>query len=258
MKIQSKNRQVVLITGASSDIGCEVIRQLASNDSDEFASAIYLAHAHSGAQKLEALGQDLNLKDRLNIIQSDLTDETELMDLIQVVREQCGVPTHIVHLAAGRLELRRATEFNWQSYLSDFEIQLRSIGQILQEFLPAMSKSELRCKVLFMLSSTTIGAPPKFMSQYVVTKYALLGLLRSLAVEYAEANICFNAVSPSMVETQFLTNIPSKYVEMAAAANPRKSNATLTDVVPIVRFLLSRDSDYISGANIPVTAASIL
>lgn len=256
--MQNKNRQVILITGASSDIGCELIRQLASADSREFADAIFLAHAHSGVQKLEALGLDLDLKDRLEIFQCDLTVEAELTELIQAVREQYEFPTHIVHLAAGRFELKRATEFDWQSYIAEFEIQLRSIGLILQEFLPDMAKSDTFCKVLFMLSSTTVGAPPKFMSQYIVGKYALLGLLRSLAVEYAEASICFNAVSPSMVETQFLKNLPDRYVEMAAAANPRKSNATVTDVAPTVRFLLSQDSDYISGANIPVTAASTL
>jgi len=258
MKNKNNNRQVILITGASSDIGCEVIRQLVSGKSDEFSNAVYLAHANSGVKKLNDLGKALNLKDRLQVIQTDLTVETELGKLIQIVREEHQFPTHIVHLAAGRLELKRPVEFNWQSYLTDFEIQLRSIGLILQAFLPDMAKSELRCKVIFMLSSTTIGAPPKFMSQYIVMKYALLGFLRSLAVEYAEANICFNAVSPSMVETQFLMNLPGKFIEMAAAANPRKSNADIGDVVPIIRFLLSQDSDYISGANIPVTAASIL
>jgi len=258
MKMQKKNNQVILITGASSDIGCEVIRQLVSEGADEFADATFLAHAHSGREKLKALGEELGMKDRLKIIQADLAHEKELKDLIQVVRDQFGFPTHIVHLAAGRVELKRATEFDWQSYVSEFEIQLRSIGLILQEFLPDMAKSDGCCKIIFMLSSITVGVPPKFMSQYTVSKYALLGLLRSLAVEYAEAKICFNAVSPSMVETQFLNNLPDRYVEMAASANPRKSNASISDVAPTVRFLLSRDSDYISGANIPVTAASTL
>jgi 3-oxoacyl-[acyl-carrier protein] reductase len=45
---------------------------------------------------------------------------------------------------------------------------------------------------------------------------------------------------------------------MAAAAHPAKRNARVEDVVPAIRFLLSPESDYVSGANFPVTAGSAL
>jgi len=254
---------VVLITGASSDIGRELIRQLAGElhgvASEPQAVAggpdAIIAHAHSGAAKLVALKKEVPA---LQVVRADLGSEAELQELIETVRVRHGFPTRIVHLAAPRLQVKRATEFDWKSLAADLEIQVRSIGTILAAFLPAMAKSPRRCKVVFMLSSVTVGAPPKFMAQYTVGKFALLGLMRALAVEYADKPICFNAVSPSMVDTQFLSDVPEKFVQMAAAAHPAKRNARVEDVVPAIRFLLSPDSDFVSGANFPVTAASAL
>ncbi|MET3130538.1 3-oxoacyl-[acyl-carrier protein] reductase [Oxalobacteraceae bacterium GrIS 1.11] len=249
--------EVILITGASSDIGCELIRQLVAGPASTWPMLI--AHARSGVDKLEALGREITgLAERLDIVQADLGSEAELLALIDAIRTRHGFPTQIVHLAAAKLELKRVTQFDWRALASDLEIQLRSIGMILQAFLPRMVKSGRRCKVVFMLSSATLGTPPKYMTQYTVGKYAMLGYFRSLAAEYSDKAICFNAVSPSMVETQFLSNIPEKFVEMAAAAHPGKRNADVADVAPVIRFLLSPDSDYLSGANLPVTAGSVI
>ena len=61
-----------------------------------------------------------------------------------------------------------------------------------------------------------------------------------------------------MVETQFLSGVPEKFVQMAAAANPAKRNLRVEDVVPAIRFLLSPESDHLSGVNLPVTAGSAI
>ena len=84
----------------------------------------------------------------------------------------------------------------------------------------------------------------------------MLGLMKSLAAEYGDKNININAVSPSMIETKFLSEIHEKVIEMSAEMNPLKRNATTKDIVPIIKFLLSKESDYITGANIPITGGS--
>lgn len=178
--------------------------------------------------------------------------------MIETIASRHGFPSHIVHLAAAKLDLSRAVEFDWAALVADLEIQVRSIGLILKAFLPSAVKSGRRCKVVFMLSSVTLGMPPKYMGQYTITKHALLGMFRSLSAEYAGKGISFNALSPSMVETQFLSKIPGRFVELAAAAHPAKRNATVADIVPAICFLLSSESDYISGANLPITGGSVI
>lgn len=249
-----------LITGASSDIGCELIRELVDSaaPSAPFDGKI-IAHCRSGADKLTALiAQRPALAGRLEAVCADLRVESDVESLVEAVRKGYGVPTHIVHLAAAPLQLTRATEIDWCALAADIDIQMRSIGSLLATFLPLMVKSGRRCKVVIMLSSVTLAAPPKFMAQYVIAKYALLGLFRAVVAEYADKPVCINAVSPSMIETQFLAALPPKYVELAAAALPSKRIAAVADVVPVIRFLLSPDSDYISGVNLPITSGSVV
>jgi 3-oxoacyl-[acyl-carrier protein] reductase len=99
--------------------------------------------------------------------------------------------------------------------------------------------------------------PPKALAHYTTTKYALLGLMKALAAEYADKHISINAVSPSMTETSFLSGLPVKLIELSAAAHPLKRNASTQDIAPIIKFLLSSDADYIGGANVPVTGGSV-
>jgi 3-oxoacyl-[acyl-carrier protein] reductase len=101
-----------------------------------------------------------------------------------------------------------------------------------------------------------VNVPAKFMSAYTVVKYAELGLLRALASDYAGTAVNINGVSPYMVETQFLSEIPEKALQLAAAATPGKRLATAAEIVAAINFLLSSGSDYLYGVNLPVTGGT--
>jgi 3-oxoacyl-[acyl-carrier protein] reductase len=238
----------ILITGASSDIGCELIRQLVSKD------RLILAHYNQSLTKLDALHnsvQDLNLVP----IQADFSQNEDVSRLIATISSQHSCPDKIVHLPAPKFEYHRFKDIAWDAFQQNFDVQLRSIVRILSAFLPIMAQKK-KGKVIFVLSSYTINIPPGSMSHYVTTKYALLGLVRALAAEYSSKQLNINAVSPSMVETAFLQNVPERLVEIAAGQSPWQRNATPKDVVGMIRFLLSSEADYITGANIPISGGT--
>lgn len=114
--------------------------------------------------------------------------------------------------------------------------------------------SGMKGKVVYgMLSSYTIGVPPKARSQYVTVKYALLGLMKALASEYASKRITINCLSPSMVNTKFLSDINERIIEFTAESHPLKRIAEVSDVIPSIMLLLSDDSNYINGINLPIS-----
>jgi 3-oxoacyl-[acyl-carrier protein] reductase len=59
-----------------------------------------------------------------------------------------------------------------------------------------------------------------------------------------------------MVETKFLDNINEKLVELSAYNHPLKRNAQVNEITPIIKMLISKESDYINGINIPITGGS--
>ena len=238
--------EVLLVTGASSDIGMALVREQVKAFPEQKVIAHYgqaeariaeLEHEHPG--KVIPLHCDLGDREAREALPLEL-DALNLS------------PTKILHLAAPRLQLKRFKDVTWDELQSEMEIQLASITTLLQHCLPAMKKRKSG-NVVFVLSSNTLGEPASSMSTYTTGKYALLGLMQSLVAEYKKAGIRFNAVSPSMIETGFLCDVPERLVEFTAEGHPLKRNATVDDVVPLLHFLLSDRSAYMNGANIPVT-----
>ena len=56
---------------------------------------------------------------------------------------------------------------------------------------------------------------------------------------------------------QIVTNLNEKLVELNAYNHPLKRNAKVEDITPTIKLLLSEDSNYINGINIPITGGSI-
>jgi len=60
-----------------------------------------------------------------------------------------------------------------------------------------------------------------------------------------------------MCETKFLDNINENLVELSAYNHSLKRNAIVEDITPIIKILISNESNYINGVNIPITGESI-
>ena len=242
---------VVVITGASSDIGTALIRYLLRVS--EYETTTILAHCMSGAERLTALQQEFG-EARIVVLTADLSDRRQAETFSQDVLSH-GVPRAFVHLPALRLRHERFIKLDWNRLAKDVAIQVESAAIMLQCWLPQMSKLP-GSRVVFLLSSVTLGIPPKFMSAYVIAKYAQLGLMRALAAEYAGSHVRINAIAPGMVETQFLNEIAELAVQGSAAANPSGRNATTEDLMGAFELLLSSKSAYIHGVSLPVTGGS--
>ncbi len=240
---------VVLVCGASSDLGQRLIRRLAREH-----TTILAHYAHSSAE-LDQIARALPC--RVVPLRADFSSLEETQQFIRAIQADFGCPTKVAHFSAPKYSLQRFKQTPWEAFQANIDIQLRSMVCILRAFLPEMAKAQ-RGKVLVVLSSVTLGTPPKGASAYVATKYALLGLMRALASEYADRRININAISPSMVDTKFLSAIPSQLVELSKEQHPRRQLASPDDVVAAAAFLLSDESSYITGANLPITGGEII
>jgi 3-oxoacyl-[acyl-carrier protein] reductase len=242
--------EVVLITGGSSDLGCALVRRLLSRQS----AMLIIAHSYTGSKRIEQLQSEFG--DAICPVQADLSDAIAVQRMADEISERYGAPTKIVHFPALPVLYDRLANYNPERFRKDMAIQVESAMILLQNFAPKMSKSP-GARMVFVLSSVTRGVPPKYMSMYTVVKYAQMGLMRAAAAEYASTHLMINAVSPGMIETQFLDEIAETIIEMNAAANPKKRNAKPDDILGAIEFLLSADSGFIAGADIPITAGGI-
>lgn len=240
------SKQKILIIGASSDIGINLIESI-----DEDVDII--AHYNSSCKKIKDVSR--SIKNNIIFLKANLAIEEEITNMISEIRTKYGTPNKIVHLAAPKFKNIRFKDLSWSDVENEINVSLKSIIIVLSQILPDLAKLK-RGKVVCMLSSVTLNLPPKALVHYTTVKYSLLGLVRSLASEYNNKNIQINAISPSMVETKFLEDINEKIIQLSAYNHPLKRNANCDDIVPMIKFLLSEESDYMNGINIPITGGA--
>lgn len=243
------NEKILLITGASSDIGKKLIEEV-NKDYDYI-----IAHHNGDESNLMDLKEKLG--DKLIFLEGNFKDKDATCQFVENIKQMDKVPTHIVHLPAGKYENIKFSKLTWDKFENDLNIAFRSLVIILNKFLPIMAKNEFG-KIVVMLTSCTTNIPPKYVSSYVSSKYALLGLVKALANEYADKGIRINGISPTMIETKFLQNIPELIVQQNAMNSPTGKNLSVEDVIPMFQFLLSDKSNSITGQNIAITNGNIM
>ncbi len=243
------NEKILLVIGASSDVGIELIKEVAQEYD------FILAHHIGDNEKLLSLKEKLG--DKLILLYGNFLEEESTYQFVKEIKNTGKIPTHIVHLPAGKCENIKFSKMSWERFEKDMNIALRSLVIVLNNFLPIMAKKK-EGKVVVMLTSYTLNIPPKFLSSYVTTKYALLGLVKALANEYAGKGITINGVSPSMMETKFLENIPELIVQQNALNSPTGKNLVVQDVIPTFKFLLSDGANCIIGQNIAITNGNLM
>lgn len=236
--------KILLVTGASSDVGAELIRNVGKNYEKVWA------HYRSSAAIIEELRKQVG--EQVTPVKADFSDLKSTEDFIESIRVSGDIPNHIVHLPAPKVHCLQFHKHTWDSYQLEIDTSLRSITMILQSFIPQMAKKKYG-KIVFMLSAYLLGVPPKFQSQYITVKYALFGLMRNLAAEYASKGIMVNGVSPDMMETKFLSELPNLIKEQSAKNNPLGRNIYIQEVIPTIKYLLSSESDAVTGQNIGIT-----
>jgi len=234
----------LFVTGASSEIGQKLILDQEQN----FDQVI--AHYNKTPGPLETLKAALG--EKIELVHGDFSDAKDTERMIACMRENNWLPSDIVHLSAGKFQLKNFSKTPWETFQQNFDISVRSVVMILQAFLPPMSRAH-DGRVVIMLSSVTEGVPPKYLSYYIAVKYAMLGLVRELSAEYAEKGISINGISPEMTNTKYLSSVPALVRDLNIKGSPRGRLLEAEDIMPAFRLFLSKDGKAVTGQNLLIT-----
>lgn len=239
----------LLILGASSDLAIALIPKISKSFQTIFA------HYNQSADELRKLQQSISCQ--MDLLQADFTSESETKQFVDKVAQSQASITHILHCPSARPRNEHFRKLAWEAYSVMLNTQLRSLYYAANRFIPQMAKQRYG-KVVAVLSSCTVGSPPSYLNAYITAKYAQLGLIKSLAAEYAGKSVQINAVSPSMIETKFLRDMPNLVLEQNSSRHPLKRNAAVEDIIPAIEFLLSDQNSFITGQNLLVSGGSVI
>ena len=168
-------------------------------------------------------------------------------DLFPRVAEDAGEVVDGLVYAVGTLNMKSLNRLTADDFLKDFRVNALGAAQAIQHLAPALKKSTDSASVV-LFTSVAAEQGFTFHTSMSMAKGAVRGLTLALAAELAP-KIRVNAISPSLTQTnmadRFFSN--EKMVEAISKLHAMERLGQPEDMAPLCEFLLSADSDWITG-----------
>src|SRR5947209_9312418 len=239
--------QTILVCGGATGIGAAIVRLLASQ-----GATVWIQYRRREAEALELCRQLRSEGASAETFCADLTVAAQVENLIQAAGEIDG----LVHSVSPPLPNELFYQLDWSEYVEHWRTSVQSAYLLLKYSLDSQPCSLQ--SVVLLLSTCTIGVPPKNWAPYISAKYALLGLSKSMAVELADRCIRINCVSPGFTSTPLTAHIEPRFQEFIARAIPMRRLGTVDDAALATAFLLSKKSGFITGINLAVSGGTVM
>ncbi len=236
--ISFKNKNI-LITGASGGIGNELVKKFVSLGGNVLGTGT----------KAEKLDQIKKKYPNIKVKKFDMLDHSGIEEFIDNVALELGGLDILINNAGtniDNLSLRMKDE-EWKKVIN---INLTSTFLITKHSIKKMLKNKFGRIVNI---TSVVGHTGNFgQANYAASKAGIIGMSKSLAIEYAKKNITVNCVSPGFIVSDMTMNIAEKVKLYLTSRIPMGKLGTGEDVSNCVAFLSSDQASYVTGETIHV------
>jgi len=163
----------------------------------------------------------------------------------------------LVHAASPPLQNRQFELLDRRDFEHYFHVYVCGAVELVQALHGNMKRHQFG-RVVLLGTSAIIGTPPTKMAAYVTGKSAVLGLCKGLAVELGPLGVTINMISPGLTMTDLTRDYSPRMQLAEAQKTAMRRLATPSDAASLVRFLLSDEASFITGANLPLTGGAVI
>ena len=242
--------QVALVTGASRGIGRAVADTLASHGATVW---INYNRSQAAAEKLAAEIQAEG--GSAYTIKADVTKEDEVTAMVETVARQNGIDI-LVNNAGPKIHSAGFEELGWSDMQMALEQIVGGVFRVTHVALPYLKQKQ--GKIINVLAAAVLGRTAHNWLPYVTAKGALLSFSKNLAQELGPSGVRVNMVSPSLVDTDLVSNVPEKVRQMTVSRTPLRRLGTVEDVAGAVLFFASPYAEFVTGDNMLVTGGEVM
>jgi len=247
--MEDLKEKVAIVTGGGKGIGKAIVQELAFRGCRIAIPDIDIESAESVAGEIEQSGGEAEA------LKTDVSNSTEVEEMIGKVIEKYGRIDILVNNAGITRDnlLMRMSEEEWDIVL---KINLKSAFLCTKHVIRPMMKQ--RSGKIVNISSVVGVMGNAGQVNYASSKAGLIGLTKSAAKEVASRNVQVNAVAPGYIETEMTVNLPEEIKAGYLINIPSKRPGSPEDVARVVSFLVSSDSDYVTGQVIHVDGGLLM
>ena len=236
--INFKNKNI-LITGASGGIGNELVKKFVSLGANILGTG-------TKTEKLELIKKQYpNIK----VKKFDIANHSGIEEFIDSVSLELGGLDVLINNAGinlDNLSIRMKVE-EWKKVI---DINLTSTFLLSKYAIKKMLKN--RFGRIVNITSVVGHVGNLGQSNYSASKAGIIGMSKSLAIEYAKKNITVNCVSPGFIVSDMTMGIADKVKLYLTSRIPMGKFGTGEDVSNCVAFLSSEQASYVTGETIHV------
>ena len=229
----------ILITGATGGIGNALVKKFLSLGGNVLATG-------TKTEKLNDLKKEFP---NINILKFDISDHSKIEEFIENTSSQLAGLDVLINNAGinmDNLSLRMKDE-EWKKVI---DVNLGSTFFLCKYAIKKMLKN----KYGRIVNITSIVGHTGNLGQanYAASKAAIIGMSKSLAIEYAKKNITINCVSPGFIQSNMTDKIVESIKAVLTSRIPMSKLGTGEDVSNTVAFLSSDAASYITGQTLHV------
>lgn len=244
--------RVAVVTGAGSGIGEASARAFAANGAHVALLDVDLAGARRVAEDLTATGY------LAEAFECDVAEETSVNNAIADVAQRFG-PVDAAHVNASIMTVGGdALNISVAHWDRTFSINCRGAFLTARAVLRNMVDCGIKGSLCFTGSDVALRTS-RIYPAYVATKHAVIGIARSIAVDFGHLGIRSNVVTPGVTETPGLHDLystdgrePQEVIDFHAQLSVLGRIAQPGEIADTVVFLSSPRAGYITGANFVV------
>lgn len=246
--------KVAVCAGSATGMGAESAFRLAQEGAKVVVGDVNIKGAEALVERIRSAGGDALAKT------FDIVDEASVAALFETAVSAYG-GVDIMHVNAADLRIVRKDFDALSTDLSVFDrsldVGLRGHLLCTRAAIPLMQKRG-KGAILYTSSAASKTAAPSLVSYYV-TKAALNGLMRHVAIRWGPEGIRANAICPGVVATEaVLRNMSEEAIAASKANMPSPRLGKVEDIAALVAFLLSDEAEWINGQAVSIDGGSVM